>query len=77
MQEALGLMGDQATMLAITIALGVGGLAALFMALLWPKRWHLPYRMEVGFVVLPTSLDRCHRYVKASRRTSESIPYPL
>ncbi len=56
MQQALGLMGDQATMLAITIALGVGGLVALFMALLWPKRWHLPYRMEVGFVVLLAAL---------------------
>jgi heme/copper-type cytochrome/quinol oxidase subunit 2 len=52
MQQALGLMGDQATMIAITLALGVAGLAALFMALFWPRRWYLPYRMEIGFVVL-------------------------
>ena len=32
MQQALGLMGDQALMFAITIALGVGGVAALAMA---------------------------------------------
>lgn len=52
MQEALGLMGDQATMVAIAIALGVAGIVSLFMALLWPKRWHLPYRMEVAFVAV-------------------------
>lgn len=52
MQEALGLMGDQATMVAIALALGVAGIVSLFMALLWPKRWHLPYRMEVAFVAV-------------------------
>jgi heme/copper-type cytochrome/quinol oxidase subunit 2 len=52
MQNALGLMGDQATMFAITIALGLGGIGALFMALFWPRRWRLHYRMEVAFVVL-------------------------
>lgn len=52
MQEALGLMGDQATMVAIAVALGVAGIVSLFMALLWPKRWHLPYRMEVAFVAV-------------------------
>ena len=52
MQEALGLMGDQATMVAIAIALGLAGIVSLFMALLWPKRWHLPYRMEVAFVAV-------------------------
>lgn len=52
MQHALGLMGEQQAMFAITLALGLGGLAALFMALFWPRRWRLPYRIEVGFVLL-------------------------
>lgn len=52
MQNALGLMGDQALMIAITTALGVAGILALFMALFWPTRWRLKYRMEVGFVVI-------------------------
>ena len=52
MQEALGLMGHQATMVAIAIALGVAGIVSLFMALLWPKRWQLPYRIEVAFVAV-------------------------
>ena len=56
MQNALGLMGDQAIMVGITLALGIGGVLALFMALFWPARWHLPYRMEVAFVVLLAGL---------------------
>ena len=56
MQNALGLMGDQALMVAITGALGIGGVAALFMALFWPRRWKLHYRIEVGFVVLLVAL---------------------
>jgi heme/copper-type cytochrome/quinol oxidase subunit 2 len=56
MQQALGLMGDQALMIAITLALGIGGIAALFMALFWPRRWRMKYRMEVGFVVLLAGL---------------------
>ncbi len=56
MQQALGLMGDQAVMMAITFALGIGGIAALFMALFWPRRWRLHYRIEVGFVVLLVAL---------------------
>lgn len=52
MQHALGLMGDQSMMVAITGALGIAGILALFMALFWPRRWHLKYRMEVGFVIL-------------------------
>lgn len=38
MQNALGLMGDQAIMVGITLALGIGGVLALFMALFWPAR---------------------------------------
>lgn len=52
MQNALGLMGDQALMVAITFALGIAGIAALFMALFWPRRWRMKYRMEVGFIAL-------------------------
>lgn len=52
MQHALGLLGDQALMVAITAALGIGGLAALFMALFWPRRWRLRYRIEIVFVAL-------------------------
>ena len=56
MQQALGLMGDQALMFSITIALGIAGIVALFLALFLPRRWHLPYRAEVLFVVLLAAL---------------------
>lgn len=52
MQYALGLMGDQMLMFAITGALGVAGVLALFMAIFWPARWRMKYRVEVGFVAL-------------------------
>jgi heme/copper-type cytochrome/quinol oxidase subunit 2 len=56
MNYALGLSGNTAIMFAITVALGVAGIAALAMALAWPKRWRLRYRMEIGFVVLLLAL---------------------
>lgn len=56
MQQALGLMGDQALMFGITVALGIGGIAALFLALFWPRRWRLRYRVEVFFVLLLAGL---------------------
>ena len=56
MQNALGLMGDQSMMMAITAALGIAGILALFMALFWPARWRMKYRMEVVFVVLMAAL---------------------
>lgn len=56
MQHALGLMGDQAMMFGITVALGIAGIVALFMALFWPQRWRMKYRLEVGFVVLLVGL---------------------
>ena len=56
MQNALGLMGDQFMMMAITAALGIAGILALFMALFWPARWRMQYRMEVVFVVLLAAL---------------------
>ncbi len=52
MQHALGLMGDQAIIVAITGALGVAGILALFMSVFWPTRWRLRYRAEVGFIAI-------------------------
>lgn len=56
MQQALGLLGNQALMFGITVALGVAGIAALFLALFMPRRWRLKYRVEVGFVGLLVAL---------------------
>lgn len=56
MHHALGLLGDQALMFGITVALGIAGIAALLMALFWPRRWHLKYRVEVVFVALLAAL---------------------
>jgi heme/copper-type cytochrome/quinol oxidase subunit 2 len=56
MQQALGLSGSAAIMFAITVALGVAGILALLMALFWPRRWRLHYRLEIGFVVLLLAL---------------------
>lgn len=56
MQQALGLSGDTAFMFAIMVALGVAGLAALFMALFWPRRWRVPYRLEVVFALALVAL---------------------
>lgn len=52
MQHALGLMGDQLVMFAITGALGVTGVLALFLSIFWPRRWRLKYRAEVGFIAI-------------------------
>ena len=52
MENALGLMGNQAVMMSITFAMGLVGLAALFLAVFWPTRWRLKYRVEIGFVVV-------------------------
>lgn len=52
MENALGLSGYTATMLALVfIVLGLG-IAALFAALFLPTRWRLKYRIEALFVVL-------------------------
>lgn len=56
MQNALGLMVDQAAMFAIVLALGAAGILALFMALYWPRRWQLRYRAEVAFAALLVGL---------------------
>ena len=52
MLNALGLMADQTLMFAIIIALGGAGLVSLFLALFWPPRWRLQYRIEVLFAAL-------------------------
>lgn len=53
MQQALGLSGDLAMMFAIMVALGIAGIVALMMALFWPPRWRMTYRVEVvGVLVL-------------------------
>jgi heme/copper-type cytochrome/quinol oxidase subunit 2 len=56
MQHALGLSGEAATMFAIMVAMGVAGVAALFMALFWPRRWHMSFRIEVVFVLMLTAV---------------------
>lgn len=56
MQQALGLMGNQALMVSIMFALGIAGIVALFLAVFLPRRWHMAYRMELGFVVLLAAL---------------------
>lgn len=52
MENALGLSGYQALMMAIVFVLGILGILGLFLALFWPKRWRLKYRVEVGFVII-------------------------
>lgn len=56
MEYSLGLSGGTTIAFVITLALGIGGIAALFAALLMPQRWHLPYRAEVFFVLLLVAL---------------------
>ncbi len=52
MENALGISGYQGLMMSIVFGLGLLGIAGLLLALFWPKRWQMKYRMEVGFVVL-------------------------
>ena len=52
MLNALGLMADQTVMFAIIIALGGAGFVSLFLAIFWPQRWRLHYRIEVLFAAL-------------------------
>ena len=56
MYDALGLEGTRVLLISIMVALGAGGIAALFTALFWPRRWKLPYSAEVGFVALLVGL---------------------
>lgn len=43
-------------MFAIMVALGIAGIVVLFMALFWPKRWRVSYRIEVVFALLLVAL---------------------
>lgn len=52
MEHALGISGSAASMFIVMLALGIGGIISLFAALFLPQRWHLPYRVEVFFVLL-------------------------
>lgn len=52
MENALGLSGYQALMMTIVFALGFLGIAGLLLALFWPQRWRLKYRIEVGFIII-------------------------
>ena len=52
MENALGLSGYQALMMTIVFALGILGIGGLLLALFWPKRWRMKYRMEAAFVVV-------------------------
>jgi heme/copper-type cytochrome/quinol oxidase subunit 2 len=56
MQHALGLMGSQAIMVGIMLALGIAGIVTLFLAVFLPRRWHLAYRVELSFAVLLVAL---------------------
>lgn len=56
MENALGLSGYQALMMTIVFGLGFLGIASLLLALFWPKRWRLKYRIEVGFIVMLLAL---------------------
>ncbi len=56
MENALGLSGYQALMMTIVFGLGLLGIAGLFLALFWPKRWRLKYRVEIGFIVMLLAL---------------------
>ncbi len=76
MYDALGLEGTRVLMIAIMVALGAGGVAALFMALFWPKRWRLPYSAEVGFVAVLVGLLFFAEYssTKTYRAYEEQFP---
>lgn len=56
MQHALGLSGQAVTMFAIMVALGIAGIAALLLALFWPRRWQIPFRIEVVFAFVLTAV---------------------
>jgi len=51
MENALGLAGGQALLIAITAALTILGLLGLAVAVFWKKRWRMKYSMEYGFII--------------------------
>ncbi len=56
MYEALGLDAQRTILIAIMLALGVAGIAALFVGLFGRTKIRLPYSAEVGFVALLVGL---------------------
>lgn len=52
MENALGITGYQGLMMSIVFGLGLLGITGLLLAVFWPKRWQMKYRMEIAFVVL-------------------------
>ncbi|HIC41418.1 MAG TPA: hypothetical protein EYO74_08460 [Piscirickettsiaceae bacterium] len=52
MEEALSLAGGQTTLMAITIALTILGLAGLATAIFLPARWRVKYSMEFIFIAV-------------------------
>jgi len=51
MENALSLDGGQTTLMAITVALTVLGLAGLAAALFLPQRWRIKYSLEAVFIL--------------------------
>lgn len=51
MENALSLDGGQTTLMAITVALTVLGLAGLAAALFLPQRWRIKYSLEGIFII--------------------------
>jgi len=51
MENALSLDGGQTTLMAITVALTVLGLAGLAAAIFLPQRWRIKYSLEAVFIL--------------------------
>lgn len=56
MENALGIWGPQAVMMAITASFTILGLIMLLAAVLMKKRWRPSYTFELGFVALMLGL---------------------
>jgi cytochrome c oxidase subunit II len=52
LENALGLSGGQATLIAITVALTVLGLVGLAAAVFWERRWRVKYSLEFFFIAV-------------------------
>jgi len=49
MQNALGLLDDQNILFAVMLGLGLLGIGTMFFAMFTPRRWHIPYSVEIVF----------------------------
>ena len=56
MENALGIWGPQALMMAVTVGFTVLGLVMLFAAILMKRRWKPSYAFEFGFVAVMLGL---------------------